>query len=332
MPEAAKEKQCEIGAFSAHLTSLPQATEKDNQHVYFVDIDNLGDYTIADVTHHEVALNGTKLHYVSAGTTGSPILLVHGWPETWWAFHKVIPILARLHRVIAVDLRGFGDSDVAQVGDSSAAMAEDLHALIGHLGLGPVHLAAQDFSGPLAYRLAATHPEDLLGLIAVETGLPGFGLEMLTNPMIAWYYGTLAKQGAAERFFKGRETELLSEFIFTPPTTTSSAIGPDDIAEYIRGYAREGGWTGAQAVYNANMCETEEYKALVAAGPLAMPVLAIDQSGSSFTGQSFAPATAGRLTTRAIPDTGHYIAMEAPYALASAMLEFTGEKDQKSQN
>lgn len=50
--------------------------------------------TISEVTHHRVALNGTNLHYVSAGTTGSPILLVHGWPETWWTFHKVIPALA----------------------------------------------------------------------------------------------------------------------------------------------------------------------------------------------------------------------------------------------
>ena len=286
--------------------------------------------TIAEVTHHSAAVNGTNLHYVSAGTTGSPILLVHGWPETWWAFHEIIPILAQSHRVFAVDLRGFGDSDVAQIGDTSATMAEDLHALIGHLSLGPVHLLAQDFSGPLAYRLAASHPQDLLSFTAVETGLPGFGLEILTNPMIAWHFGILAQQGAAERFFRGRETELLNEFIFTPPTTTSKAIGPDDVAEFIRGYARDGGWTGAQVVYNANMRETEEYKSLVAAQPLAMPMLAIDQNGSNFTTQSFTPASAGKLLSRSIENTGHYIAMEAPEALASAVLEFTAEIDHKS--
>lgn len=286
--------------------------------------------TIPEVTHHRVALNGTNLHYVAAGNSGSPILLVHGWPETWWTFHKVIPILAQSHRVFAVDLRGFGDSDIAQTGDSSATMADDLHALIGHLGFGPVHLAAQDFSGPLAFRLAVSHPQDLLSFIAVETGLPGFGLEILTNPMIAWYYGALAKQGAAERFFKGRETELLTEFIFTPPTTTSTSIGADDVAEFIRGYARDGGWNGAQAIYNSNMCETEEYKALAAARPLTMPMLAIDQAGSNFTSQSFAPASAGKHKTRTIENTGHYIAMEAPVALASTVLEFTGEIDRKS--
>ena len=286
--------------------------------------------SIAEVTHHNAGVNGTNLHYVSAGTTGSPILLVHGWPETWWAFHKIIPTLAQSHRVFAVDLRGFGDSDVARAGDTSATMAEDLHALIGHLGLGPVHLLAQDFSGPLTYRLAAAHPQDLLSFTAVETGLPGFGLEILTNPMIAWHFGILAQQGAAERFFKGRETELLNEFIFTPPTTTSKAIAPDDIAEFIRGYARDGGWNGAQVVYNANMREIEAYKSLVAAQPLAMPMLAIDQNGSNFTAQSFSPASAGKLLSRSIENTGHYIAMEAPVALASAVLEFTAEIDHKS--
>ncbi|MDX6391121.1 MAG: hypothetical protein QOJ73_2184, partial [Streptosporangiaceae bacterium] len=62
------------------------------------------------ITHHYAEVNGTRLHYVAAGTSGSPVLLVHGFPETWWAFRKLIPLLAASHRVFAVDLRGFGDS------------------------------------------------------------------------------------------------------------------------------------------------------------------------------------------------------------------------------
>lgn len=286
--------------------------------------------TIPEVTHHQVPLNGTNLHYVSAGDKGSPILLVHGWPETWWTFHKVIPILAKSHRVFAVDLRGFGASDVAQPGDDGMTMADDLHALISHIGLGPLHLAAQDFSGPLAFRLAANHPQDVKSFIAIETGLPGFGLEFLANPMIAWYFGTLAKQGAAERFFKGRETELLTEFVFTPPTTTSGAIGAADIAEFIRGYSRIGGWNGAQSIYDSNLREVEDYKGLVAAKPLTMPHMAVDQEGSNFTAQSFAAASGGQMTRHTVPNTGHYIAMEAPVALAATILDFIGGADQTS--
>src|SRR5260370_16944602 len=66
--------------------------------------------TIPGVSHHRVSLNGTELHYVSAGTAGSPVLLVHGFPETWRVFRKLIPLLSERHRVFALDLRGFGDS------------------------------------------------------------------------------------------------------------------------------------------------------------------------------------------------------------------------------
>ena len=83
--------------------------------------------SLAGVTHHYAKVNGTKLHYVAAGTKGTPVLLVHGFPETWWAFHKLIPRLAASHRVYAVDLRGFGDSDNGSGAYDSKTSAEDLH-------------------------------------------------------------------------------------------------------------------------------------------------------------------------------------------------------------
>jgi alpha/beta hydrolase fold len=77
-----------------------------------------------------------NLHYVSAGDSGSPILLVHGWPETWWAFRKLIPLLAPTHRVFALDLRGFGDSSSTDAEYGEAVAAEDLHHLVEHIGPG----------------------------------------------------------------------------------------------------------------------------------------------------------------------------------------------------
>src|SRR3954464_9758660 len=103
--------------------------------------------TIPGVTHHIVPVNGTELHYVSAGSSGSPVLLVHGFPETWWAFRKLIPLLAAEHRVFAVDLRGFGDAANEPGEHDSATSAEDLHRLIAALGVGPVHLTGQDIAG-----------------------------------------------------------------------------------------------------------------------------------------------------------------------------------------
>src|SRR5437867_9771113 len=96
------------------------------------------------ITHHYAEVNGTRLHYVAAGTSGSPVLLVHGFPETWWAFRKLITLLAASHRVFAVDLRGFGDSGNEPGKYDSATSAEDLHLLIRQLDAWPVHLTGQD--------------------------------------------------------------------------------------------------------------------------------------------------------------------------------------------
>jgi len=85
--------------------------------------------SLAGVTHQYAKVNGTGLHYVAAGTEGSPVLLVHGFPETWWTFRKLIPLLAISHRVFAVDLRGFGDSDNGPGTYDSKASAEDLHLI-----------------------------------------------------------------------------------------------------------------------------------------------------------------------------------------------------------
>src|ERR1700693_3447080 len=202
--------------------------------------------TLPGITHHRVELNGTSLHYVAAGTRGSPVLLIHGFPETWWAFRKLIPLLAAHHRVYAVDLRGFGDSDNAAGEYDSATSAEDLHQLIEHLGVGPVHLTGQDISGATVFRLATTHPQDVRSLTAIETGLPGFGLEKLADVTRGgvWYIGVLAAPGIPEMLLAGREHEFLARFAFPAMCATPAAITDTDIDEFVRTYARPDGWRG----------------------------------------------------------------------------------------
>lgn len=162
--------------------------------------------TLTGISHHYAEVNGTKLHYVSAGTTGTPILLVHGFPETWWTFRKLIPLLAENHRVFAVDLRGFGDSDNAPGNYDSKTSAEDLHFLIKELNVGPVHLTGQDISGATVFRLAVTYPEDVLSFTAIEMGLPGFGLEMLADVTHGgtWYIGVFAARTSRDAALRPR--------------------------------------------------------------------------------------------------------------------------------
>jgi pimeloyl-ACP methyl ester carboxylesterase len=277
-----------------------------------------------DVTHHRVGVNGTELHYVAAGGSGSPLLLVHGFPETWWAFHRVIPRLAARHRVFAVDLRGFGDSATADDHHDSATAAADLHRLVEHLDVGPVHLAGQDISGGTIFRLATTYPDDVRSFIAIEMGLAGFGLEGFADVTHggSWHIGVLAAAGIPELLFAGRERALLGEWAFPAMTAVPGAITAADVDEFARSYVRPDGWRGAAGLYRSMLAEGDELRAIARDRPLTVPVLAVGAGGGPFTAQTMAQVTAGDITSVTLEGVGHYAALEAPDALAAAMLEF----------
>jgi pimeloyl-ACP methyl ester carboxylesterase len=285
--------------------------------------------TIPGITHHRVEVNGTTLHYVAAGTGGTPILLVHGFPETWWSFHRLIPLLAAHHRVFAVDLRGFGDSGNGPGTYDSATAAEDLHLLIEQLGVGPVHLTGQDIGGASVFRLATTHPQDVLSLTAIETGLPGFGMEVLADITHGgvWYIGVLAAPGIPEMLLTGREREFLGQFVFPTLSATPGAITEADIDEFARTYARPDGWRGAIGLYRSMLREGSEITALAQTPGLNVPVLAVGARAGSFTLATMTQAAASEVSSVSLDGIGHYAAMEAPEELAKAMIEFTGRID-----
>ena len=283
--------------------------------------------TVAGVDHQRVRLNGTELHYVSAGTEGSPVLLVHGFPETWWIFRKLIPLLSEHHRVFALDLRGFGDSATADAAHDSATAAEDLRALIAHLNVGSVHLTGQDLSGPTTFRVAAKHPELVRSYTAIETGLPGFGLETLADVTHggAWHIGLMAAPGIPEMLLSGRERAFLAEYAFPSFNATPDAFTDDDVDEFARTYARQDGFYGASGLYRSMLVEGDEIRDL-ASQKLGMPVLAVGGGSGEFT-----PATmrqvATDVTAVSLDGIGHYAAMEAPDRLADALLSFYRDVD-----
>lgn len=285
--------------------------------------DNGPSASIPEVTHHHTTLSGTALHYVSAGSDGSPVLLVHGFPETWWTFHKLIPLLAAEHRVYAVDLPGFGDSGNAPGEYTGSTAAEILRLLIDELGLGAVHLTGQDISGPTTFRVAAAHPQLVRSFAAIETGLPGFGLEMLADVTHggAWHIGVLAAPGIAEMLLVGREREFLAGYAYPSLCATDGAISKSDVDEFTRTFARPGGFLGASALYRSMLQEGEQIQELVAQNKLQMPVLAVGAGGGQFTHRTMTQV-AEHLSDATLEGIGHYAAMEAPDALAHALLDF----------
>lgn len=282
--------------------------------------------TIPAVDHHRVSLNGTELHYVAAGTTGSPVLLVHGFPETWWVFHRLIPLLSRHHRVFAIDLRGFGDSAIAGPEHDSATSAKDLSDLIAWLDVGPVHLTGQDISGPTTFRVAATHPGLVRSYTGIETALPGFGAERLADVTHggAWHIGVLTAPGIPEMLLAGRERAFLTDYAIPSLAASPDAFTDADIDELVRSYARPGAFAGAAGLYRSLLADGDELRTL-AARKLELPVLAV----AGFPGRT--PATLRQVATDVtavhIEKIGHYVAMEAPEQLAAALRSFYADID-----
>jgi pimeloyl-ACP methyl ester carboxylesterase len=285
--------------------------------------------TIPGVTHHLADVNGARLHYVSAGASGSPVVLVHGWPESWWAFRKLIPLLAETHRVFAVDLRGFGDSSTADSGYDHATAAKDLHHLVRHLGAGPVHFLCQDASGGPGFRFAATHPDEVLSFIAVETTLVGYGLESFADVAHggSWHVGFLGTPGIPTLLLPGRERDLLAGWAYPMMTAVKGSVTEDDLDEFTRTYARQDGWRGTEGLYHSIFTDDGQTRALAEKQPLTVPVLTVASVSAPFTEQTFRQVTAGTVTSVRLEGVGHLVAQEAPEALSAAILEFTGHVD-----
>jgi len=286
-----------------------------------------GKATISGVTHHVADILGREIHYVTSGESGAPILLVHGFPESWWAFHKIIPLLATSHRVIAVDLPGFGDSQVGPA--ASADVAETLAELVRHLGLGSVHLSGQDIGGVATFRLAATHPELVLSYTAIESALPGFGFEAFADVAKGgiWHVGFFAAPGIPDMLLKGHERAFLADYAFKLMNGTPGAITTADLDEFVRVYSREGGWLGSNEYYARLLVEGEEIRGLVANGRIAVPVLAVDGGSGPFTSGTM-QQVGKDVTTATIGGVGHLVAIEAPERLAEAMLRFMAGVDE----
>lgn len=116
--------------------------------------------------HHFRELADNTVHYVTAGS-GKTLVLLHGWPQTWYAWRKVMPQLTQRYRVIAPDLRGLGDSSRPQNGFDKRAVPRDVAQLLQTLSIDSAYVVGHDWGGPVAFAFAAFHPGLVSRLVMV---------------------------------------------------------------------------------------------------------------------------------------------------------------------
>lgn len=126
---------------------------------------------VAGVRHRFVAARGLNFHVAEAGE-GDPVVLLHGWPQHWYAWRLVIPPLAVRYRVLAIDLRGFGWTDIAWEGFEKESMADDIVAVLDELGIDRAKLVGHDWGGWIGYLLAMRRPDLVERLVALSIPPP----------------------------------------------------------------------------------------------------------------------------------------------------------------
>jgi pimeloyl-ACP methyl ester carboxylesterase len=276
--------------------------------------------------HHTAALEGIKQHYVMAGR-GPAVLLLHGWPQTWYEWRHVIGLLADDFTVVAPDLRGFGYSAKPASGYDAATVAGDLSALVTHLGLHDVTVVGHDWGAVFGYAYAAAAPDQVAALGIVEMALPGVGvMEQAMTPQpdgnFLWHMGFQSVPDLPEMLIEGKERPYLRWF-FEHFAYDPSAITDADLDEYVAAITQVGALRAGLAVYQDFFTSADQI-ATHAKTPLTIPVRAYGGEAclaalSLMSAQAVAPKAEGGVIDRC----GHWAAEERPDFVADMIRELT---------
>lgn len=262
-----------------------------------------------DGTSRFAEVNGIRLHYVTVGS-GPAVILLHGWPQTWFAWRAVMERLSRNFTLIAPDLRGVGLSERPPMGYDKRTLAADIRALITQVAGGRAHVVGHDMGGKSAYMLAQLHPESIDKLVLVDCLVPGTE-NMDTARGGAWHYGFHMAPEIPEMLTEGREREYISAQI-RAWSFKKDAIDEGAISEFARHYASPGGMTAGFAYYRA-LHGDAELAASFQAMKIEIPILTI--AGRHGVGTKLSDALRDRtsnLTAVIAEDSGHFVAEETP--------------------
>jgi pimeloyl-ACP methyl ester carboxylesterase len=273
-----------------------------------------------------VMTNGIRLHYVRGGT-GPLLVLLHGFPETWYMWRKVLPDLARHYTVIAPDLRGAGQSDAPEGGYEKATMADDIRGLEQQLGPGPINLVGHDMGLMVAYAYAARYPSEVSHLALLEAPIPDESIyqapALTATRTGVWWFGLFNTPQLPETLIQGRERDFLTAFLrYSVPVHVPGSITETDIARYLPNLQEPARLHALLGYYRALRTDVEQAK-VYGKEQLPMPVLALGAEhwrGASVAAQVARYAT--NVTGAVITGSGHWIAEEQPQALIDSLLAF----------
>lgn len=281
---------------------------------------------------HTALIKDVSLHYVDGGT-GAPVLLIPGWPQSWFAWRFVMQTLvAQGRRVIAIDPRGMGDSDHPVAGYDMATIASEIYAFLHQtevLAEGPIDVVGHDIGTWIGYALAADYPDVVRSLAVFDGALPGItppppaGIPDEDVNVKTWHFAFNRLDDLPEILITGRERAFLT-WLFSAKSVQSHVFDGPTMDEYVRVNTRPGALRAALAYYktafsHAGLAQSRKR----ALDPLTMPVLAY---GAQYGVGAVLFNTLNQIATDCrggvFAGVGHYMPEECPAELVAHLDEF----------
>jgi haloacetate dehalogenase len=278
---------------------------------------------------HDVAwVNGIRMHYVRDGT-GPAVVLLHGWPQTWYCWRRIIPAFAARYTVIAPDLRGYGLTDKPRTGYDKRTMAEDVRALARHLGFERVVLVGHDRGARVAHRYALEHPAEVEKLVLLDI-IPTRAVWARLDDTLArgfWHWLFHLQPDLPELLVADR-VETYLRYFFERWTYNRPPV-EEAVPAYVEAFSRPGALRAGFDDYRASFPEDQhaDDETFREGGRVEAPVLAL-WGAAGLVGHL--PALdiwreyAKEVTGEAIPQCGHFLPEEQPEAVAERILRFLG--------
>jgi pimeloyl-ACP methyl ester carboxylesterase len=289
--------------------------------------------TLPGFTDGYATVNGIRLHYV-AGGAGEPVVLLPGWPQTWWAFHKIMPALARNRRVISVDLRGMGSSDKPTGGYDKKSMANDVLELVRLLGYDKVDVVGHDIGAQVAFSFAANNPQATRKLVMLDVThpnasyaniplLPGVGtfadkVGDGDGAVYLWWFAFHQVKGLPEQLLEGR-AQIEQDWFFHYLLKDDAAIDARDRAVYAAAYASRDAIRAGNAWYQAfpqDIVDDGTYDRLT------MPVLGLGGGPGYDPLKATLESKATDVRVFKVEGSGHFVHEEQPAATVRYIEEF----------
>jgi len=272
--------------------------------------------------HGFTTIDGLQMHFVTGGNGPETIVLLHGFPQSWYEWRHIMPELLNGHSVIAIDLPGLGDTTGSLRSYDKKTLASYVHRLLMSLGIDSgVKLVAHDFGSALAYALAANYRDQIAGLLILDFPVVGRFLTFEKIKPLSFHFSFFTEKPLAENLVAGRERQFLSYFFERLSVDAVPVL--KGLEEYSRVYSRPGVWHSGMEWYRAwpaDELDNIEYMKR----PLTIPVRILAQQTTFEPFFRALKDAAPDATGRFVDGSGHWLPEEQPEEVLSEIRAFFG--------